>query len=194
MINLLPSDLKESYRYGRMNKHLVNWMIACAVGILGAVVITAFGYLYLHQTANSYKSQIDTSNQQLAAQNLQDVQNKVKDISNNLNLVVQVLSKQIIFSDLLQQLAKLMPPDTNLTGLSISQTQGAIDISADAKNYAAATQIQVNLSDPTNKLFSKADIISINCAGTTSYPCSVQVRALFSPNNPYIISNNTKAK
>ena len=159
-------------------------------GIFGAAVITAFGYLYLNQTANSYKNQIAASNQQLASQKLSTVQTQVKEISNNLNLVVQVLSKQVLFSELLQQLTKLMPPDTNLTGLSISQAQGAIDITAAAKNYSAATQIQVNLTSPNNQLFSKADIVTISCAGTTAYPCSIALRALFSPNSSYMFINN----
>lgn len=190
MINLLPPELKQAYRYGRVNRHLIHWIFVFAIGIVGAAVITAFGYLYLNQTANSYKNQIAASNQQLASQNLSTVQNQVKEISNNLNLVVQVLSKQVLFSELLQQLTKLMPPDTNLTGLSISQAQGAIDITAAAKNYSAATQIQVNLTSPNNQLFSKADIVSISCAGTNAYPCSVTLRALFSPNSSYMFINN----
>ncbi|MCA9326896.1 hypothetical protein KDA14_00020 [Candidatus Saccharibacteria bacterium] len=162
------------------------------MGIAGSMLITAFGYLYLNQTANNYRSQIETSNEQLSAQNLTAVQAKVNEISNNLSLAVNVLSKQILFSGLLQQLATLLPSETNLTGLSISQDQGGVDISAAAKNYAAATQIQVNLSDPNNGLFSKADIISISCTGTTAYPCTVQVRALFAPDNPYMFTNNAK--
>lgn len=194
MINLLPPDIKQAYRYGRINRHLVHWMLVFAAGIVGAGIITTFGYLYLNQTANSYKNQIETSNQQLAAQNLTAVQNQVKDISNNLNLVVQVLSKQVLFSELLQQLTTLMPADTNLTGLSISQTQGAIDITAAAKNYSSAAQIQVNLTDPNNQLFSKADIVSINCSGVTSYPCSIELRALFSANSSYMFINNKAGK
>ncbi len=190
MINLLPPKLKQAYRYGRVNRHLIHWIFVFAAGIAGAAIITAFGYLYLNQTANSYKSQIAASNQQLASQNLNSVQSQVKEISNNLNLVVQVLSKQVLFSELLQQLTKLMPADTNLTGLSISQAQGAIDITANAKNYSAATQIQVNLTSPDNQLFSKADIVSISCSGNTAYPCSIALRALFSPNSSYMFINN----
>ncbi len=189
MINLLPPDLKQAYRAARVNRHLVRWILVCVTGILGAAVITAFGYLYMNQTANNYRTQIETSRQQLAAQDLDKVQQEVKEISSNLNLVVEVLSKQIIFSGLLQKLGALMPAETNLTGLSISQTEGAIDISAEAKNYSSATQIQVNLSDPDNKLFSKADILSINCGGTNSYPCTIQLRALFASDNPYIVTS-----
>lgn len=194
MINLLPPAIKEAYKSARLNRHLMNWVIALALGIVGALVITAFGYIYLAQTTSNYKAQIETSNQQLAAQNLSSVQGEVKDISNNLKLAVEVLSQQILFSELLQQLATLMPANTSLSGLSISQTQGAIDITAAAKNYDAAAQIQVNLTDKDNQLFSKADIISITCSGTSKYPCTIQLRALFSSDNPYMFINNAKSK
>jgi len=194
MINLLPPAMKESYHYGRANRHLLRWLTVFGIGIVGAVLITAFGYLYLNQTISDYKDQVATSKQQLETQNLTGVQTQVKDISNNLNLVVRVLSQQVLFSELLQQLTTLMPSDTNLTGRSISQTQGAIDITAEAKNYNAAAQIQVNLTDPNNQLFSKADIVSITCSGQNAYPCTVSLRALFSSNNPYMFINNKAGK
>lgn len=193
MINLLPTKLKEMYRFGRRNRHLTHWIIALAIGIVGAALITGVGYIYLNQTADNYKRQIQTSNEQLAAQNLTGVQNEVKDISNNLTLALEVLSKQVLFSELLEQLATLMPASTNLTGLSISQTEGAIDIAAEATTYEAAAQIQVNLTDPDNRLFSSADIITIGCSGEGAYPCSVQLRALFADNSSYLFTSDTGA-
>jgi Tfp pilus assembly protein PilN len=192
VINLLPPELKTAYRFGRINRHLVHWIVALTFGIIGAVLITAVGYFYLHQSAKSYAKQVETTNQQLVAQNLTGVQSQIKDISNNLKLAVDVLSKQILFSNLLDQLGKTMPTNTLLTGLSISQSQGAVDISALAKDYAAAAQIQVNLQDPANQIFSKADTININCATTSDYPCSVQIRALFDANNPYMFTGDAK--
>ncbi|MBL8121267.1 PilN domain-containing protein [Candidatus Saccharibacteria bacterium] len=192
MLNLLPSQYKEAYRLGRINRHLVHWIVVCIIGIIGAITITASGYLYLDHTSRAYKKQADSANQQLASQNLTGIQSQVKEMSNNLNLVIEVLSKQVLFSDLLDRLTKLLPPNTNLTGISIAQTQGGIDITAAAKNYSDATQFQVNLTDSANELFSKADIVSINCSGTGDYPCTVILRALFSPQSPSMFTNNSK--
>lgn len=158
--------------------------------IIGVIVITGVGYIYLNQTTENYKIQVAAAKAQLASQNLSSVQQEVKDISNNLKLVVEVLSKQVLFSELLTQITTLLPSETNLTGLSISQAQGAIDITAAAKTYAAATQMQVNLSDQENGVFSKADIVSINCSGSTDYPCTVVLRALFSNNSSYMLIHN----
>lgn len=197
MINLLPPELKQTYRYARRNRQLLKWIGIFATGILGAVILTGGGYLYLHQSVRNYTAQIASSNAQLQSQNLPAVQKQVTDISNNLKLVVQVLSKEILFSELLGRLASVTPPNVILTNLSISQAQGAIDITAQTANYAAATQLQVNMSDPKNQIFSKADIVGINCqnaASQSAYPCTASLRALFATNNPFLFINSSPAK
>ena len=114
--------------------------------------------------------------------------------------VYNVLGQEVLFSQLLKQIAATIPQNANLTGLNISQTKGAIDIAAIASDYRTASQVQVNLADPANKIFSKADIINITCSsdgsgGTTSqYPCSVSVRALFSGDNPFLFINSKGKK
>jgi hypothetical protein len=92
-----------------------------------------------------------------------------------------------------------MPAKTVLTNLQINKVQGGIDLSAQAVDYKTATQIQLNLQDPTNQIFAKADIISIACSangtGTlnSKYPCLVQIRALFASNNPFLFINGGKS-
>lgn len=197
MINLLPPELKQTYRYARRNRQILKWIGIFAAGLLGAAVLIGGGYLYMHQAVSSYTSQIANSNTQLQSENLPAVQKQVTDISNNLKLVVQVLSKEILFSELLKRLATVTPSNAVLTDLSISQTQGAIDITAQTANYAAATQLQVNLSDPKNQIFSKADIVGITCSNQAipnSYPCTANLRALFATNNPFLFINNSPAK
>jgi Tfp pilus assembly protein PilN len=120
----------------------------------------------------------------------------VTGISNNLKLADQVLSKEILFSKLLRQLATVTPSGALLTNISISQTTGGLEIQAITTDYTAATQLQVNLADPKNQIFSQADIESINCngsTGNTSYPCSVNIRTLFASNNPFLFINSGKA-
>ncbi|MDB5160823.1 MAG: hypothetical protein JWO96_203, partial [Candidatus Saccharibacteria bacterium] len=54
--------------------------------------------------------------------------------------------------------------------------------SISARDYASATQVAVNLNDPANGLFSKVDIVNINCSDTTTtaYKCAATLKALFS--------------
>ena len=80
----------------------------------------------------------------------------------------------------MQDIGKVMPPGTILGSLTLSKVDGAIDLSANAKDYTSAAQIAVNLSDSKNNLFSSVDIVSVNCSGSsTAYKCSANFKALF---------------
>jgi len=197
MINLLPPETKAAYRYARRNYVLLRWCTACLITLIGGALLAGGGYLYLNRSINSTTQQIADTNKQLQTQHLASVQKQVGTISNNLKLVAQVLSQEILFSKLLKQLASVTPNNAILTNLAITQTQGGIDITAQTTNYNAATQLQVNLADPKNQIFSKADIVSISCSNTGSgvnadYPCTVTLRALFAKNNPFLFINDTK--
>lgn len=197
MINLLPPDIKEAYFYGHRNVTLLRWVMVCVISLVGLVAISTAGLIYVHQAAQEYANAAVSKQESLKKQDQAGTQKAVKDITSNLKLAVQVLSKEVLFSKLLNQLATITPSNAILTDLNIVGSQRAVDISAMTTDYAAATQLQVNLSDPSNKLFTKADIITVTCgsqnaAGGSKYPCSVTVRALFTSSNPYLFINDGK--
>lgn len=193
MINLLPPDVIENYRFARRNRVVRRWIWGGVVVLIGAALLLGGGDLYLRQSTSNMSKQIDDTNKQLAAQDLAGTQKKVTAISNNLKLTVKVLSQEILFSKLLKQLASVTPSNAILTNLTISDTQGGVDITAETGDYNAATQLQVNLADPKNQIFSKADIISITCNGKAPYPCIVDIRALFGTNSQFLFINDGKA-
>jgi Tfp pilus assembly protein PilN len=198
MINLLPPDVKESYRYARRNTRLVRWVIVFGFALIGLAALSVGGILYLNKTAKASQQQVSTLEATLRNQNQAKTEKEVETISNDLKLALQVLSKQVLYSQLLKQLATIIPNNVILSNLNLSQVQGAFDITAKTVDYNAATQLQVNLADPANKIFSKADIVSINCGNTAAgsnpeaakYPCTVTIRALFVSKNPYLFSSN----
>lgn len=199
MINLLPPQTRESMMFAKRNTTLRRWSLALFISILGILGIVAAGHLYIQSASRSYMAQIEQGNQQLKAQNLEDTQNKIQDLSSSLKLVVQVLQREILFSKLLSQIGSALPSGSVLTNLSINKISGGLDLQAAATDYQTATQVQVNLQDPRNKIFEKADIISIQCtnAKTTSddplkskYPCTVQLRTLFAKNNSFTFINS----
>jgi Tfp pilus assembly protein PilN len=195
VINLMPPELKETYRYGRRNRALAHWLTIMVFCLIGAMLLTGGGYLYLNRSINNTNQQLAESQQQLSQQHEASVQKQVTDITKNLKLATQVLSKEILFSKLLKQLGAVTPNNAVLTNLSITQAQEGVDITAETTNYAAATQLQINLADPKNKIFSQADIVSITCnsgsGNKSQYPCTVNIRALFAQNNPFLFINDT---
>lgn len=194
MINLLPDQLKQSYRYGHRNLVLRRWIIICALALVGLGLIVTYGVISLQQASADYNRQIAASEQVFQQEAFDGTQKEVQDISNSFKLVVKVLNQEIQFSQLLRQIGAAIPDNARLTGLNISQTQGAIDITAVAKDYTTASQVQVNLADPNNKIFSKADIISINCSSANAknadYPCTVNIKALFAKDSPFLLKNS----
>ncbi|HET8709039.1 MAG TPA: PilN domain-containing protein [Candidatus Saccharimonadales bacterium] len=201
MINLLPPAIKQDYRYAEANLHLIRWVVLFGVALVGLVLLSVGGMMHLQKSTDEFTRQIATQQASLQKQNLAGTQKQVTEMSNNLRLVVQVLSREVLFSKLFTQLGNAMPKNTVLTNLSISQTIGGIDITARATNYQSATQVQVNLADPANKIFSHADIQNITCSSGTdsgsdplskTYPCTVTIRALFADNNPFLFINSGK--
>ncbi len=198
MINLLPPNIKQETLYARRNTKLLRWSSAIVVVIIGIGLIVGFGLLYLKKSTNAYTAQLADTTQQLKAQKLDQTSKRVQDISGSLKLVTQVLSREVLFSQLVQQIGAAMPANTVLTNLQISKLQGGIDLSAQAVDYKTASQIQINLQDPNNKIFAKADILNIACSsngtGTlnSKYPCIVVIRALFASNNPFLLINRGK--
>jgi len=199
MINLLPPETKENYRYARLNSRLVKWLVIMSLAFAGLAALGVFGILFLNKTANSYDSQVTSMQSNLKQQKQAETEKEVKEISNNLKLALQVLSKQVLYSQMLKQLATIIPGNAALSNLTIIEGQNALDISANTADYNAATQLQVNLADPNNKIFSKADILNINCnSGSANeeakrYPCAVTIRALFNTKNPFLFTSNATA-
>lgn len=197
MINLLSIDLKTGYAYARRNVVLRKWIIFFIIALVGLGAIATYGLLSLQQSTNSYNRQVAELEKQLEAEQVTQTKQQVKDISSSLKLTYQVLSKQVLFSKLLVQIGAALPRGVILTGLNINQTTGGLDLSAAATNYNTATQVQINLSDTDNKIFEKADLVNIVCDAkgenvNALYPCAVNVRALFSDNNPFLFINQGK--
>ncbi len=200
MINLLPPETKRAYRYAMKNDRLMRWVFALLVSLIGLGAIGTYGWVTLHQDITSNSRNVSTLENKLNSENLSGTETQVQTISNDFSLVVKVLSQEVLFSKLLKQMAAAMPQGANLTSLNITTTAKGtgLDITAESTNYTTATQVQVNLSDPSNGIFSKADLVNITCgassnptapAQNSAYPCTVTLRAQFAANNQFLFIN-----
>lgn len=195
MINLLPPAIKSGYKFARVNVILRRWAIFTLIALLGIGALATYGLATLHQSTAQYRSQIASTQQMLDKDHYVQAQHQVQQISNSFKLMVKVLSQEVLFSELMQQVATAIPYNANLTGLNISQFGGAIDITANVLNYPTASQLQANLSNVGNKIFVKADLENVTCNpnATTVYPCTATIRALFAPNNPFLFIHSNGA-
>ncbi len=192
-VNLLPPEHKADITYARRNAILRNWIIASCIGVLGIFIVLAAGYSSINKSTKSQQDLVSNSRVQLEAQKPAEVQKQVSSISDSVKLTLQVLQKQVFFSKLLTQVGAVMPAGTSLDSLTINSTTGGIDLSAFAKDYQSATQVQINLTDRNKKLFDSADIINVTCGESRPYPCKVTLRALFAKDNTFQYTKPTGA-
>src|SRR5205085_2027717 len=123
MINLMPPELKTGYVYGRRNVVLRRWVVMFLLALIGLGALATYGLLDIHQSTMHYDKQISATEAAFKAEKSEQVQKQVQDISNNFKLAVKVLSQEILFSQLIKQVGATMPDNTNLTNLTINQTQ-----------------------------------------------------------------------
>lgn len=198
MINLLPPDTKQAYRFGHYNVSLVRWVILFGIGFFVVGLIGSYGWLSLRNAVNSSEQQSAVIETNLQKAQLSQTNAQVTEISNSFKLVQKVLSQEILFSQLLRQMAAALPDGTYLSGLNITEVYNGsgLDVAVDAVSYEAATQVQLNLADPDNQIFAKADIQNITCDSTNAqnpdYPCKVTLRAQFADNNQFLFINQGK--
>jgi Tfp pilus assembly protein PilN len=167
---------------------LLRWIIALAIALVGVGVLVGGGNIYIQYSIRSHSADVEQGKARLSEQKIDEVQARLDDISSSTKLAIQVLSKEILFSKLLRQLGASTPPNTVLQQFQVDKVEGGLSLQALATNVNAATQLQINLEDPANKIFAKADIENITCSNASEglkYPCTVQVRALFAKDNPY---------
>ena len=190
MINLMPPAAKEAILYSRRNLRLAHWTFGSVliVIVMGATVF--FGGFYIDNAKKSLASSIEQTKTAITNQKLDKVKADAEELSSGVKLIVQVLSKEVQFSKLLQKLGTMMPAGATLGNIQLSnKVNGALDLTANAVDYQSATQVQVNLEDPKNNLFDKVDTLSVSCSDTTQtsssstvdskYKCQILVRALF---------------
>ncbi len=200
MLNLLPNDVKDNIIYARRNTQIRHWTIALVITIIGILVIVAGSFLYLQHSIDTYTSDVQKGNETLKSQKLDETQKKVQDLTNSLKLVDQVLQREVLFSKLLTQIGSALPNGSVLSSLNINKLEGGLDLEASATDFQTATQVQVNLQDPKNKIFEKADIINTKCVAgansttNTTYPCTIHIRVLFAKNKSLSFLSGSRNK
>ncbi len=191
MINLIPTDHKQAITYARYNSKLVGWLIGIVIAVAGLGLIASGGLFYINQDINHYKASIAESKELLKEENEEETLARVEEVSGQLSLAVDVLSREVLFSKLLPHLGTLMPDGTILENLSLSrELGGGIDLSIGATDEFRASQALANIKADDNLLFTAADANRITCENKdTDYVCTAFIRATLVEKNPFMLLN-----
>ncbi|HYH36469.1 MAG TPA: hypothetical protein VD706_03150 [Candidatus Saccharimonadales bacterium] len=114
MINLMPPELRTGYVYARRNVVLRRWVVMFLVALAGLGALATYGLLSIRQSAVHNNKQIASTEAVFEKERAGDTKKHVQDISNNFKLAVKVLSQEVLFSQLIKQIAATIPDDANL--------------------------------------------------------------------------------
>lgn len=199
MINLMPDYMREEVGFARRNYVLVKWLMAITVVIIGVGCMTVFGQYYIGRNAKTLEAAAEITQERISAQNLQATQTDIQSLSNNFTAVTQLLKRQLLFSRMFVKIGSIVPSGAILRDITLSTTtSAAIDLNVIAINRDAATQAFVNISDPANGLFDKADLLSVSCSTvsaessdlTSKYPCSAMIKVVIKTDSSFYFLNS----
>jgi hypothetical protein len=177
MINLLPPLEKENIIYGRKNRLMIRWVVSIIIVITGICVMTVFGQFFINKNVKSLEGVANITQDRIAKQNLASTQKGILNLSNNFTSVTQLLNKQVLFSKIFTKIGSIMPEGAILSSITLSTSNKSLDVNVIAKDREAATQAFVNLNDPKNGLFDKADLVTVGCQTKTDPKTSTSVQA-----------------
>ena len=184
MINLLPKDGKKQLRAARNNAVLRRYymLVLLAAALLGAVFAVGFK-VTLDQEA-SYRT-IQAQNEADAAR-YANVRQAAQDFIKNLQIDKTILASDIRFSDLITEIAGVIPSGVILSNLSLNNqdSKTPLTINARAKSYDAAIALKNSLE--ASKIFQNVSLLNAG-VGTSAqtegpaaaYPVGVSINAKF---------------
>ena len=199
MINLMPDDMRQEINYARRNYLLLKWMSAIFVVIVFVGLMTIFGQYYIKSNTQNLQKTAEITEARINSHNLSSTRTSIQNLSNNFVTITQLLKKQLLFSKMFVKIGSIIPQGAILRGITLSPTtSAAIDLNVIAVNREAATLAFVNISDPQNGLFDKADLLSVSCnditaeteASSAKYPCSSIIKVVIKTDSSFYFLNS----
>lgn len=191
MINLMPSKIKINRSYGRKNVQLLRLAIQSVMLFVLLLMVIFVGLNVIHTAQDNANDEKTTLENKYTSEKLNEVQKTYEEFASNLNTVTQILSKQILYSSLLQKIGSVIPPGATLNSVSLASTDNALDMNFSITSSTLAPIIQINLQDEKNNLFEKADIIQVSCQqdNLNIEKCTAQLKAQYKKDAIFLFIN-----
>jgi Tfp pilus assembly protein PilN len=189
MINLLSPETKKQMRAARMNVTLKRYcyLILCTALVLGGVF--AIGFL-ANQTELDLAKTAQAENKS-ATQAYAKTRTAAEDFAKNLSTAKTILGNNVSFSDLIVNIAGVVPGGVVFNNLTLGTTSATpnapIDISGRSTSYAGAIDLKNSLEK--SPIFENVNIVSVNQSDTSTpggvsplvqkYPFAISLKAQF---------------
>jgi len=176
MINLLPPAIKVEISYSRRNAILAHYLRTLVLAVI--VLATLFGGTEVYLSARVNAAEAEAEKRQAEAEAARGIENRAKALSERLSSAKAILASQSKFSALLDDMSKIMPAGTVLSGISLSgDEKRPLAISATAETYASALALRDTMSNSSR--FQNVDIQSVAAVGPRLF--RVELVAGFKP-------------
>jgi Tfp pilus assembly protein PilN len=172
MINLLPPELKIEIAYAKRNAIMVRYImltVAIAVVLTGAFIGS---HLYLNQRLSDTAASI--ASKDTIAASYKTVETEAKTLNSRVAAIKAIQDSQPKFSAVLSDLAKTVPKDVSISGLTLTGIDSTpVTISADAVTYQSAVDFRDALA--ASPRISGADIGSITGSAAAGFHVDITI-------------------
>lgn len=213
MINLIPHHTKERNHFALRNIQLLRYTAVLAVTMFSIALITGVSMAKMQSTQTDLEGQIDDQNSKLAA--YKSLQAQGQQLSEQISTIDTLLSRQVTFSTLLPDIAKIMPPgavlkqldfstsDILASGTKASNSKKPFEILAAVTDRSVAATLLENVK-ASKDLFTDADLVDVTQSGDKSadanttpsisarYPYQVTINAYLKTLNPNKLTGGTR--
>ncbi len=194
MINLIPDNVKASTHYAILNSKLIRYLAVSALTMVAIGLITGASLLRMRQVDENLQGQLNGQNQQITQ--LKPVEAQGQKLSDQITTIKELLNRQVKFSLVIPNIAKILPPGAVMSNLDFSvddivasATVKASAASAGDKPFVVSALVKdqdtaATLLDNINAkkdLFTAADTIDIkrnaDSVTATNYPYVTVINA-----------------
>ncbi|MFZ2126111.1 MAG: PilN domain-containing protein [Candidatus Microsaccharimonas sp.] len=176
MINLMPDDAKREIRAARANVVLVRYITILLISAAFLALVVWGSYLLLGQIHTSAQQQITANDTQAAVYS--QTKQQVDSLSAGLTEAKTILDQEILYSNVLVNIAQQMPANTVIDKLTLD-SNSFIGTPLTLKVYAKSSNDAVALRDrfQSSPFFSNVSFESVSdtSGGITGYPVSATI-------------------
>ena len=178
MINLLPYSVREEREYGRKNRLLVAYSTVIITTAFIVAIIMIGSLQFVGQDTQAIEQTIEANETQIVQ--LESNIEGLKDVANRLQAADTLFEQNVIFSQLIPEIASSLPQGTVINGLSLSGgVNDTLSLNVSMVSADLAPVLQRTLTE--SALFDAADIGSISPTGNEEsvYAFSATVNVSF---------------
>jgi Tfp pilus assembly protein PilN len=144
MINLLPPEEKKKLLLEKKKKIVTIFWLLILFFIFCSILFLFLAKIYLRSELKSEKAVLEMANKGVEQSEIQDVRQRVKLANLNFKKLNSFYHQKIYFSDILENISKIIPQEIFLKGISINSSVN--------KKKKLITEISISGFSPTREI------------------------------------------